>query len=60
MSASGQSWKQEISVPCVRSPITALTRRIHPLRCAGDSARLTACGTANYANLSSNTGESGF
>jgi hypothetical protein len=24
MSASGQSWKQEVSVPCVRSPVTAL------------------------------------
>jgi hypothetical protein len=35
MSASGQSWKQEVSVPCVRSPVTALTRRMHPLRFAG-------------------------
>ena len=35
MSASGQNWKQEVSVPCVRSPVTALTRRMHPLRFAG-------------------------
>jgi len=34
MSAWGQSWKQEVSVPCV-PPITALTRRMHPLRFAG-------------------------
>jgi hypothetical protein len=34
MSASGQNWKQEVSVPCV-PPITALTRRMHPLRFAG-------------------------
>ena len=35
MSPSGQSWKQEVNVSCVRSPVTALTRRRHPLRFAG-------------------------
>ena len=46
MSASGQSWKQEVSVPCVRSPVTALTRRMHPLRFAGrfgSADRLLEC-----------------
>ena len=46
MSASGQSWKQEVSVPCVRSPVTALTRRMHPLRFAGQfgkADRLLEC-----------------
>jgi hypothetical protein len=45
MSASGQSWKQEVSVPCVRS-ITPLTRRVHPLRFAGrfgSADRLLEC-----------------
>ena len=50
MSASGQSWKQEVSVPCVRSPVTALTRRMHPLRFAGRLARLIGCWNADYAN----------
>jgi hypothetical protein len=50
MSASGQSWKQEVSVPCVRSPVTALTRRMHPLRFGGDSAGPIGCWNADYAN----------
>ena len=50
MSASGQSWKQEVSVPCVRSPITALTRRITRFDLRGDSARLIGCWNADYAN----------
>ena len=53
MSASGQSWKQEVSVPCVRSPVTALTRRMHPLRFAGrfgSADRLLECRLCEFAS----------
>lgn len=54
MSASGQSWKQEVSVPCVRSPVTALTRRMHPLRFAGrfgKADRLLECRLCESQNF---------
>ena len=53
MSASGQSWKQEVSVPCVRS-ITPLTRRVHPLRFAGrfgSADRLLECRLCESQNF---------
>jgi Protein of unknown function (DUF3800) len=53
MSAWGQSWKQEVSVPCV-PPITALTRRMHPLRFAGrlgKADRLLECRLCESQNF---------